>query len=85
MDGSARARHATRDDIWPETTPFVREYRIDTKLLDSMCAELTIRDSWTQHVEVVRINTKEKAIRDALIALGWTPPADPCDSDEPRT
>ncbi len=39
-------------------------------------AEGTIRlsDSLNQNM-VGFMNTKEKAVRDALIALGWTPPA----------
>lgn len=59
--------------------------KIDIKSTPTVCFEtgqVTIQTEIAEQIRTAVFCTKEEAIREALIALGWTPPDDQFISDE---
>jgi hypothetical protein len=76
------------------------EFVVSTKIVDAKIIQAVVSpnmiDGVHDTIRTLVINTEEKQLREALIALGWTPPADkekcpfcglltetPCDSPPP--
>jgi hypothetical protein len=57
----------------PQATKPVLDYRLCTRIHDNGDIELALKQA-TEQVSQWLIKTREQAIRQALIALGWTPP-----------
>ena len=50
------------------------KYALETNVHDDGKIESTLRDSMFGEISRWLVNTQEQQTKDALIALGWTPP-----------